>query len=385
MRVSEQDVTEASRQAAAARSEAVSAGQQRSAVLTEAFTRGLAKIRSARSSTGSTSSSFEQFGETLNRLDQISKSVSDRTGLSQSQVAHIAFSASGSLGLSTPIASARVQGSAGKDYQTGITTDEQKVRNAMTTEQLAEFKQFGDRVSRDRSVMSAIASDSREGREMASRLATTTSQSERAEATFAQRQALAERLSAARERGETLSIDIAQDPHNLDMFMRYAEQYGGTSAAAHALMEAELARQGLRATRVFSDGTSLPASFGNIRDAYEQARHEDAFSPALDAARQVNDGRVAGYRIGNPTGQAQEQGPSPIRAEVQGAHKRLQDQTASAVGSFDSKAQIVETPDGTLKTKKSLFTQAGKQVVGDADVSLDAAKDAVKNVLKRNK
>ena len=255
----------------------------------------------------------------------------------------------------------------------------------MTTEQLAEFKQFGDRVSRDRSVMSAIASDSREGREMASRLATTTSQSERAEATFAQRQTLAERLSAARERGETLSIDIAQDPHNLDMFMRYAEQYGGTSAAAHTLMEAELARQGLRATRVFSDGTSLPTSFGNIRDAHEQARHEDAFSPALDAARQVNNGRVAAYRIGSPTGQAQEQGPSPIRAEVQGAHNRLQDQTAGAADSFDSKAQIVETPDGTLKTKKSLFTQAGKQVVGDADVSLDAAKDAVKNVLKRNK
>ena len=84
-------------------------------------------------------------------------------------------------------------------------------------------------------------------------------------------------------------------------------------------------------------------------------------------------------------GQAQEQGPSPIRTEIQSAHKRLQDQAASAAGSFDSKAQIVETPDGTLKSKKSLFTQTGKQVVGDADISLDAAKDAVKNVLKRNK
>ncbi len=385
MRVSEQDVTEASRQADAARSEAISVGQQRSAMLTEAFTRGTAKSRSMRSTSGTASSSFEQLGESLTRLDQISKSVSDRTGLSQSQVAHIAFGASGSLGLSTPVASARIQGNAGKNYQSGIMTDEQKVRNAMTTDQLAEFKQFGDRVSRDSSVMSAIASDSREGREMASRLAATTSQSERAEATFAQRQALAERMSAAHERGETLSIDIAQDPHNLDMFMRYAEQYGGTSAAAHALMDAELARQGLRPTRVFSDGTSLPTSFGNIRDTHDQARHEDAFAPALGTARQTNDGRVAGYRTGNPTGQAQEQGPSPIRTEVQSAHKRLQDQTASAAGSFDSKAQIVETPDGTLKSKKSLFTQTGKQVVSDADVSLDATKDAVKNVLKRNK
>ena len=55
MRVTEQDVTEASRQADSARSEAVSAGQPRSAVLTEAFTRGLAKMRPARSSSGSTS------------------------------------------------------------------------------------------------------------------------------------------------------------------------------------------------------------------------------------------------------------------------------------------------------------------------------------------
>jgi len=385
MRVSEQDVTEASRQADAARSEAVSAGQERSAMLTEAFTRGTAKLRSMRSSSGTTSSSFEQLGETLSRLDQISKSVSDRTGLSQSQVAHIAFGASGSLGLSTPVASARVQASAGKDYQSGITTDEQKVRNAMTTDQLAEFKQFGNRVSRDSSLLSAISSDSREGREMASRLATTTSQSERAEATFIQRRALAERMSAAHERGETLSIDIAQDPHNLDMFMRYVEQYGGTSAAAHTLMDAELARQGLRPTPTFSDGTSLPTSFGGIRDAHEQVRRDSAFSPALSTTRQTNDGRVAGYPTGTPAIQTQEQGSSPIRTEIQNAHKRLQDQAASAAESFDSKAQLVETPDGTLKSKKSLFTQAGKQVVGDADVSLDAAKDAVRNVLKRNK
>ena len=385
MRVSEQDVTEASRQADAARSEAISTGQQRSAMLTEAFTRGTAKLRSMRSSSGTTSSSFEQLGETLSRLDQISKSVSDRTGLSQAQVAHIAFGASGSLGLSTPVASARVQGSAGKDYQSGITTDEQKVRSAMTTDQLAEFKQFGDRVSRDSSVLSAIASDSREGREMASRLAVTTSQSERAEATFLQRQALAERLSAARERGETLSIDIAQDPHNLDMFMRYAEQYGGTSAAAHALMDAELARQGLRPSRAFSGGSPLPASFGDMRDTHERARHEAAFAPGLDAARRANDGRVAGYRTGARTLRTQQQEPSPIRTEIQDARKRFQGQAASAADGFDSKAQIVETPDGTLKSKKSLFATAGKQVVGDADVSLDAAKDAVKSVLKRDK
>ena len=165
---------------------------------------------------------------------------------------------------------------------------------------------------------------------------------------------------------------------------KYHLQFQARQHLSHALMDAELARQGLRPTRVFSDGSSLPTSFGNIQDAHEQARHQDAFAPILGATRQANDARVAGHRTGTPaTGQVQEHGPSPIRTEIQSAHKRLQDQAASVAGSFDSKAQIVETPDGTLKSKKSLFTQTGKQVVGDADVSLDAAKDAAKNVLKR--
>ncbi|WP_293196583.1 hypothetical protein [Ottowia sp.] len=56
MRVSEQDVQDASRQVDAARTEAVAASSERSTVLSEAFTKGLAKLKSSRSSTGSTSS-----------------------------------------------------------------------------------------------------------------------------------------------------------------------------------------------------------------------------------------------------------------------------------------------------------------------------------------
>lgn len=220
---------------------------------------------------------------------------------------------------------------------------------------------------------------------MSSRLATATSQAERTEAVFAQRQGLAERMSAAHERGEILSIDIAQDPHNLDMFMRYAEQYGGTSAAAHTMMGSELARQGLRPTRVFSDGTALPSSFGSVRETYEQGRADGAFAQSMDTARQANDGHVVGQKTSAPAGKSPNARPSPIRAEIQRAHGHLQDQTTGAISSFDAKAEIVKTPDGTLKSRKSLFVQTGKQVAGDADVTLDAAKDAVKNVLKHDK
>jgi conjugal transfer mating pair stabilization protein TraG len=376
MRVSEQDVTEASRQADAARSEAISVGQQRSAMLTEALTRGTAKLRSMRSSSGTSSSSFEQLGESVTRLDQIAKGVSERTGLSQAQVAQIAFGANASLGVSTPIAGARAQANADKKYQSGISNDEQKVLSAMTSEQLAEFKQFGDRVSRDSSLLNVIASDSREGRELSSRLATVTSQAERAEAAYSQRRAMAERLSSARERGETISIDIAQDPHNLAMFMRYAEEYGGNSTAAHALMDAELARQGLRPTRSFSDGSALPSSFGDIREHYDQSRAEPGLDTALEATHRRHDASVASRREA-ATADATLPPASKIRSDVQDAGTRIQGQTGGATGRFDAKAEIVEAPDGTLKSKQSLLVRAGKQVAADADASLDAAKGII--------
>jgi hypothetical protein len=51
---------------------------------------------------------------------------------------------------------------------------------------------------------------------------------------------------------------------------------------------------------------------------------------------------------------------------------------ASAKSSFDRKAEIVDTGDGTLVTRKSLLKQSGKQVVDDGEASIDNAKDAVK-------
>jgi conjugal transfer mating pair stabilization protein TraG len=382
MRVSEQDVTDASRQVGAARSEAVAASSERSTILSEAFTRGLNKLRSSRSSSGSTSSSFEQVGETLNRLDQIAKGVADSTGLSQAQVASIAFGASGRLGLDAGFAGASVHSNGGKAYQSSLTADERKVLSVMSSEQLAEFKQFGDRVSRDASVMSAITSESRETRDMASRLASTTARSERAEASLAERTTFAERVSAAYERGEIISIDIAQDPHNLEMFTRYAEQYGGDSAAAHTLMGAELARQSLRPNRVFSDGTALPSSFGDLRSQHARERGDAVLAPDVAARHRKDEKRVS--RFGDTVSQVQTvPTPSPIRDEVQTRGAQIRSGADSSSAGFDSKAEIVETDDGTLATRKSLLKQSGKQVAKDAGASVDNVKDVVKDLLKK--
>jgi conjugal transfer mating pair stabilization protein TraG len=382
MRVSEQDVQDASRQVDAARSEAVTASNERSAALTEAFTRGLTKLRSTRESTGSTSSSFEQWGETLNRLDQISKSVADTTGLTQAQVARIAIGASGHLGISSPLAGLQGNAVADKNYSSSLSSAEQKALASMTSEQLAEFKQFGDRASRDRSFMSVIASDSREAHDLTARLGSTAARSERADASLSERIAFAERVSTAYERGETISIDIAQDPHNLAMFTRYAEQYGGSSASARVLMEAELARQSLRPQRLFSDGIAVPTTFGDVQAHHRHNSGDAELSPNLTGSHHSNQGHVR--QFGGPL----QPGPavgvtSSIRSTVHEEGERIRATTSADQGAFNRNARLTKTPEGILASERSLMLQTGKQVKGDAAPLVDDAKQAVKDALKK--
>lgn len=383
MRVSEQDVQDASRQADAARSESVTASHERSAVLTEAFTKGLAKLRSSRSSSGSTSSSFEQFGETLNRLDQISKSVADTTGLSQAQVARIALGASGRLGINTPVFGLQGNATADKNYTTGLSSEERQVLGSMSSDQLAEFKQFGDRASRDTTFINAISSDSREAQDLSSRLSSTTTRSEKADASLSERTSFAERVSTAYERGETISIDIAQDPHNLEMFTRYAEQYGGNSASARVLMEAELARQSLRPHQVFSDGTAVPIAFSDLATQHLRNTGDPALAPDISGVHRTNQSEVRQFSNSSPSVVSSTEPPSALRSSVQEEGGRIRATAGSDREAFEHKAQIRETPDGTLASEQSLMKKTGKQVVEDAGPIIEDAKNAVKDALRK--
>ena len=380
MRISEQDVNEANKQADAARSEAVTANSERSAVLTDIFARGLAKYRSSRSSGGTSSSSFEQMGDELNRLDQITKNISDSTGLTQAQVAQIAFGASAYAGVDGKVVGGKIQASANKNYQSGLSANQLKVLGTLTNEQISEFMQFGDRVSRDSSFMNAIGTDGKEAKDLSSRLATATSRSTRLAATLSERTAFAERMSSAHERGESISIDIAQDPHNMEMFLRYAEQYGGDSAAAFAMFDAELARQGLRPNRTFSDGTALPTSFDEIKARHEVDANDPRLNPDIDGQGQENQSKVRHFHTVVPNA-ANPIVASDIRNEILKQGHDIRKQTQAASQDFDTKAEIIKTEDGTLASRKSLLKQAGAGVKEDAAATIDNAKDMVKNML----
>ena len=193
---------------------------------------------------------------------------------------------------------------------------------------------------------------------------------------------MAERLSAARERGETISIDTAQDPYNLAMFMRFAEQYGGNSASAMALFEAELARQGLPPNRTFSDGTALPASFGDIRPLYDRASADTNLDPDIAARARSNRGSVEAADV-RPSLTTERPAATALRAEVQESGVDIRQQVRSDSAAVDARSDVVRAPDGTLQSRKSLLKQAGKQVASDASASLDNAGDLVKDLIRK--
>ncbi|KIF81613.1 conjugal transfer protein TraG N-terminal domain-containing protein [Noviherbaspirillum autotrophicum] len=390
VKVGEQEVAEANKSADAARSEAIAANTERSTILADIFSKGTTKLGSHRSSSGSSRSSYEEIGNSLDHLNQITNQVASKTGLTQQQVAQIAFGAAGHFGFGTnsPIlnAGAEVRASAGKNYSAGISAEEQKVLSYLTQDQMAEFKKFGDRLSRDTSVLNALSRDNSEASELSSRLATTTNRAQRTEAKYAERVAFAERLSSAREKGETISIDIAADPHNIEMFRRYAEQYGGTSASAHALLDSELARQAPRPNRVFSDGTAVPVSFGDASKQHDSYSAAPNLKPNIDTINMKNRSAVKAH---GPAISAPEQAasaPNPelktVRKDIQEGGKVLTDKTSSAPKEFDKETEITKTENGTLATRKSLLLNAASQGGRDASNTFENAKEIVQKVLQ---
>ncbi|MGQ0597202.1 conjugal transfer protein TraG N-terminal domain-containing protein [Aquabacterium sp.] len=382
VQVSEQDVQDAGRQVDAARSEAVAASHDRSAVLTEAFTKGLSKAHSSRQSSGATSSSFEQFGESMTQLDQITKGVSEVTGLTQAQVARIAFGAAGRLGFGKGPNGAGANATIDKSYSTGLSADERRVLGSMTNEQVAKFKQFGDRLSSDKSFLTATSSDEREMRDLSARLSSATTRAERADASLTERSNFAERVSTAYRTGETVSIDIAQDPHNLEMFMRYTEQYGGNSESARVLLNAELARQSLQPNRTFSDGTAVPNSFSTVQDQHAQDIQDPRLSRDLDNIDRDNRRSVGKVRT-TPDQIQPSDNSSGVKAEVQREGHRVREATYSEDEAFKKRVQLSNAPHEPLKSHRSLTKDTTEQVVEDGSSLIDNVKDGLSRIFKK--
>ncbi|TFY93598.1 hypothetical protein DYL61_13410 [Pseudomonas nabeulensis] len=251
----------------------------------------------------------------------------------------------------------------------------------MSQEQVDSFKQFADQISNSTGYSGAITNSTSEAQDLSTRLATSASRAEQTQASLTERVAYAERMSSAYEQGESIAIDVAQDPHNLAMFMRYAGQYGGNSAAAKVMMDAELARQALSPNRVFSDGTAMPTSFGEMSNRHHtmQQQVNQQSDPTSTFAQQRR--AVAGWNNALP--EAPPAFSTPVREQVQTRADEMRDQTQTDQAGFDRRADLVDTDDGTLASNRSQVEQAAKQVSNDGRSTFKRAKDAVTDLFKK--
>ena len=126
------------------------------------------------------------------------------------------------------------------------------------------------------------------------------------------------------------------------MFMRYSEEYGGTSAAAHTLMASELARQGLPPNRNFFDGSATPQSFRKLREHHTNATNRAPLAEAFGIARQHNDLEVAARQSRHPSPVPAPGTPTrtSVRDQVQAQKQRLQHQSSE----INARSQIASDP-----------------------------------------
>lgn len=378
--VSESDVNEASRAVDSARSDLVSASSERSSALVDALSRASTGSTSMRSGSGSSASSFEELGRSADQLKLLSTQASKSTGLSGSQVQQIAFNLA--AGLNTPgkgmlPVRAEAGGSVGKTYAGNLTKSEQEVLSALGSDGVRAFKQFGDRASKDTSFLRSIATESRDGQELASRLSATTSRVESAQAALSQREGVAERLATARSQGQEMSVDLAQLPTNSDFVQKYhqlAAQYGPESQALRIAMASELANYSTTPTRYFVDGSTAPASADDIRVLHGGRQAFDALDPARVTDADHRNDEAVGPRPQRSIGASQVSGElAGVRSSI--GQSELDGKVDHEINGFDERNQITRNPDGTIGTRKSQLVSNARQLRDDVTNVVENAKE----------
>jgi conjugal transfer mating pair stabilization protein TraG len=379
-RVSEQDVAEANRSTESARAEVVAASTERASALADVYSRAWNRVQDARSQSGTSQSGYEEVAKDLSDVNRAAEDIAARSGATQAQVARALMH----VGLGNAIAP--VGGAVDKSFQSQLSQDDQKILTYATSQQISAVKRFGDRVTRDRSFVSSIATDDREANELTARLTSTAARSSRAEANYAERVAVAQRVSAARSRGEAISIDIAQDPYNTAMFRKYTEQYGN-SAAALVMMQAELARQALGPTHVHGDVTPAFTTPEAVRGSFERNVSSDlSLNPDVEASAALarNDvNRANRPSSRTPTPDRARADSATLRQDVDETERALKQDTADAKGRQQSAAPVATNSRGTLVSGKSLLREVGDQSGEDVTQVGQAAGKAVDDI--RNK
>jgi conjugal transfer mating pair stabilization protein TraG len=194
---------------------------------------------------------------------------------------------------------------------------------------------------------------------------------------------VANRLSAAYESGEALSIDLAQLPVNSDFMQRYqrlAAEYGSDSLALQAAMASELATRALPPTRNEAVFSALPASFADVLRTRDADLQEPAFDPSrVDSADRSND------RSTSPRLSGQTLVPPDLPTALNGVRDDVTARTSqawqrqSAAETFDQRNEITRSPDGTIGTRRSQAMSNARQLRDDVANLADQAREVFRN------
>lgn len=380
--VTQSDVTEASRAVEAARSDVVAASNDRASALVDAVSRSSSSGSATRTGLGQSVSSFQELGQTADQLKILSKQTAAATGVTESQVQQIAFRLA--FGVNTPgkgilPGKLEVGASGGKTYSGQLTKNEQAIASALGSEGLRQFKQFGDRASKDESFLQTISNESKGGRELASRLTETTSRVESTQATLAQREAVAERLTTARSSGQEMSVDLAQLPSNssfVHLYHQMAAEYGPGSQALRIAMASELANYSTAPNRRLANGAALPATFEDVRATNAEQRRAEQFQQArIRSADQQND-----TAVGQPVGRNLR--PPSVPATLGSVRSTVEaqstgEQVDTQIKTFDERNEITRSADGTVGSKKSQLAGNARQIRDDVTNVVENAKDGL--------
>lgn len=384
--VTEKDAEAAGRRVEAAQGESVAARSALAAATSDAFLRGRSTIARNESGTGTFSSSFEGKRQAFNEMDQIILNVSKTLGVGYQEASRLAFNLSmnpGLMGFSTGM-------SGNRTYSAGLTENEQKLSNTLSSEQLQKLNEFGQRLTSDRSFSQGVLGEGRDASDLSVRLTDEHQRVSQADAALRDAVYVSRSLEKEKGVGMVYTYELSADPRHRETFERMHSEYGGSTAAAVVATMNEMARES--GNRFVTNwGGMLPTSFDDVRGAYGGYSSDPRMNPDIQAGHQDNLDWVKAVRgvssapaIPRPAMNA----PGAVGA-VEGKRADLDRAGVNAQEAFDSKHKIEIGPDGrphsgtseSMKVLKGAGSDGQKMVdklIGDRFKGLREAGDILK-------
>ena len=178
-----------------------------------------------------------------------------------------------------------------KRYGASLSDADKKILDHTNSDTYKAVRNFGDRVTRDRSFLNSLASEGQSGVSLSSSLVQTTNRADSAERRFSEAVSRSEETRLAFDKGEMISRDLAQDPAYVDAVMDYeraAAQFGTNTQSLAAYFSAKLGNYSMNPAR-FTENSAVPMTFAGVKDFHAGQAQDDSVNPDMDRTKAAND------------------------------------------------------------------------------------------------